>query len=493
MNPAILIWIVIFGLRAMNSGKTPPEGKAPAGQAVEGATVALFFFHLGLVGILLAFVSAGWPQLALYAWLVLAFPSWAVWRVCQPLRWRRLGLALLLLVYGRSQTRAGRRRLFEWSLGGGPETDSPEADLPATMRSRRSPRESRLVPADGWTTCAEVLKAEATGAIEDAERLVSGLLELPARTRMPRTVARIGFGLLAEAALRRGDMESVMRRASLGSGRDCRFYRLLARAQIAGDAPEPLLWIAWALSPRRIRNFRLLRQARSSAAAMAPPTALNSGSPWAAHLQLLERAARGDRYDRHAVLGLAAVWEGHLDAGAEAHLRARALELGVIDAEAACRAVQEQVFADLEALAGQAEGPWPVGEWGGLGGQLLARAEDRLYGELEPWVEPYRQGHKTEVAYPLVEWDRWVSFQAALRRLEEAFGEEAVATAWHGGLRLAAWNWPCRLLALHQERAAWACHAMFEWTAAMAERFGDEEAARVNHENAAVAARQIAT
>jgi len=27
----------------------------------------------------------------------------------------------------------------------------------------------------------------------------------------------------------------------------------------------------------------------------------------------------------------------------------------------------------------------------------------------------------------------------------------------------------------------------------MAERFGDEEAARVNHENAAVAARQIAT
>jgi hypothetical protein len=492
MNPAILFWIAIFAWRAMSGRKEPAGQTTPSPQDVDGRSIGVVVLQLVMVGGLLGFLSAGWVQLVLYTWFVFAFPSWAAWQVCRPLGLRRTGLAMLLLVHGRAQTRSGRRRLFDSSLGVEAEPESPDVELPVTMRHRRSPRESPLLPADGWTTCAAVLRAENTGSLEEAERLVGGLLELPAQPRLPRAVTRIGFALLAEASLRRDDMAAVLRRASLGSGRGCRFYRLLARAHLTHDTPTRLLWLAWALAPRRTRNLRYVIAAQTPPGTGVDHVTAPPRSPWAAHLRLLERASKGESYDRRLVVRLAGVWGGRLDAAAQAHLRARALELGVIDTDAACRAVEEQVFADLEALSGPADGPWPsAADAGTLGGRLRSNAEDRLYAELEPWVEQYREDRKAEIAYPLVEWDRWVSFQAALRRLEEAFGEDAVATAWHGGLRLAAWNWPCRLLALHQDRAAWACYTMFEWTAAMAERFGDEEAARVNRENAAVAARQI--
>ena len=58
MSPAILIWVVIFALRALSSAKTPTPGtalSARSAQAVEGATLGLFVVHLALIGTLLVF------------------------------------------------------------------------------------------------------------------------------------------------------------------------------------------------------------------------------------------------------------------------------------------------------------------------------------------------------------------------------------------------------------------------------------------------------
>jgi hypothetical protein len=474
VSPALIFWALVFAarlIRGRSGGGAPPRG---LGETFDGLSV-LAAFAQG-IGVLLALNVLGTSTAAVLAssWLVLVFPRWAAWRVCQPLGLRRTGLFLLVWVAAGPVARAGRRRLLEWSLGAG----LPVPGTPA-------------VPADGWTACAAALRAEALGDAAGADALVRGLADLPREARLPGTVMRVGAELLAEAALRRGDMEAVLLRASLGRGRGCRFLRLLARAHLAADVGARWLWVAWALAPRRRLHKALVARAPLRPAPAAAAETRGGLSAWRLHLRLMDRAARGERIDRALVLRLAAVWDAPLGAAGLARLRARALELGVIDPESACRAVNAAVLADLEALAAVAEGAWPLEavHGDGLPGILVAGAENRLYADLDPWVEPYRNGEKTEVRDPLEEWRRWLAFKGALDRLQDALGEEAVATSWHAGVRLAAWNWPCRLLDLYQEKAAWACRVMFEWTVALAERVGDEEAVTVNRENAAVAAR----
>ena len=485
-------WILVFIVRALS-----PQKEAPAKRRVEFIDgIGVVRIVAGLVGVFLlnAMIGPGWPQFLFCLWLVVLMPHWAVWRICQPLALRRTGLVLLAFVWGGSEAREGRRRLFEWSLGGGGGGEEGLEDgAPLTIRGLAY-REARLVPADGWTTCAAALKADALEDVAHADRLVGGLTALPPGARVPRTVARLGYESLALAALRRDDWPSVLRRASLGRGRGCRFLRLLARTRLVGDVPPAWLWLAWLMAPHRWRTFGLMRDAldpglEPSPAASRPP----ASSPWALHLRLLDRAARGETIERAQVLQLAESWDGPLGRKNLARLRARALELGVLDPEAACHAVHAAVLADLEVLAAVGEGAWPQerARPNGLSGLLVAGAENRLYADLEPWVAPYRNGGKADIKYPLAEWERWIAFRAALDRLQEALGEEAVVTSWYGGLRLAAWNWPCRLLDAHQERAAWACQVMFEWTAALAERIGDEEAAGTNHKNAGIAAGMV--
>ena len=487
------LWIAIFLLRALgnrNNQQQPASG-GNWQENVDGVVVLVLIVKGIVLSMLYALLGPGWLAFFFSAWLVALAPHWTAWRVCQPLGLRGAGVFFVTFVARGPLVREGRRRLFEWSLRGGPARDALAEELPATLR-RSTRAESELLPADGWTTCAAALRAESAGDVAHADRLARGLTELPTRPRLPRVVARVGFELLAFAALRRGDMPAVLQRASLGRGRGCRFLRLLARARVVGDVPAPWLWIAWALAPRRRHTLAAVRDAlRSSAPGREWAEAREARSPWGFHLRTLERAAGGERIERARVMRLARLWDGPLGAEGQARLRARALELGVLDPETAARMVYTDVLEDLDALAAVAVGAWPQDdvEPEGLSGLMLAEAENRLYGSLEPWVEPYRDGVATKVHYPLAEWDRWLAFRAAIDRLEEALGEEALATSWYGGLRLAAWNWPCRVLNLHQQKAAWICHVMFEWTASLAERIGDEEAASVNRENAAAAAR----
>jgi hypothetical protein len=467
-----LIALAVFAVRAANRDRDP-AARQPAAQTVDGVTWLVFIGQVTALLVVLAFVGWGWPQFLIAAWAVAVGPQWAAWRICQPLGLRRLGVLLVASAPRGPVARAGRRRLFEWSLGEGKEADTA------------------LVTADAWTTCAAALRAEARGDTRLADRLARGLAHLPASPRTPPLVARVGFELLAFAAFRRDDWPAVLQRASLGRGRGCRFLRLLARTHLCRDVPPAWLWLAWLAAPRPRRMRAAVKTALAPTVDRgAPVAAAPALSPWSFHVRTLDRAAAGERIERRTLLHLARVWDGPLGAGGLARLRARALELGVVDPETAVQAVRTELLADLEALASVAVGPWPPGGSalsGSVSGALLGEAEERLHADLEPWIEPYRHKQEVEIRYPLAEWERWLTFQEDIGRVEEALGEDALATCWHAGVRLAAWNWPCRILDLHQERAAWICHAMFERTVELAERVGDEEAARVNRSNAATA------
>jgi hypothetical protein len=211
-------------------------------------------------------------------------------------------------------------------------------------------------------------------------------------------------------------------------------------------------------------------------------------TPFGLHLSLLERAAAGEPIPRQVVARLAAVWDRALGTDARARLHARALELGVIDAAAAATGAIESVGRDLRRLAAVAHGRWPATIDSGLAAQLRRETDEDLYRDLEPYLAPYRHNGPTiEIGYPLDEWERWLAFRSLLDRLVEANGREVIATAWYQGVRGAAWNWPCKLLEIHQARAAWACVVMFQWAADLGEAAQDEEAVRVNRSNVDVA------
>ena len=490
------LWLLIFLGRAL-AGRVGGGGKAAA-PAASGSTnidaylIGLTVTQLFAVIFLAAPLGGGGRGALLAALLVLAFPHWAAWRICQPLGLRAAGLGLLYLVWAPPVSREGRRQLFAWSL---PGKELPNGALRPNIRWSTLPKE-KVVPATAWTACGAALRAEVEGEAAQADRLVRGLLDLPARPRLPATVARLGLERLAFAALRRRDWPAVMSRASCGRGRGCRFLRLLARARLRGDVAAPWLWFAWLCAPQRMQTLPFLRETLAAGRSRPRPLpAPADPSPWATHVRLLDAGARGARVERADVLALAARWDAPLDPGACARLTARALELGVADPAAAAGAVRAGVLADLESLAAAAEGSWPeeLGDdsWDGLPGLLYASAEDRLHDELDEWVRAYRNGEPTSMSEPLVEWDRWLAFRSVVERLEEAFGGGAVASAWYGGLRLAAWNWPCRVLEAHQAAGAWIAHVMFGWTVAMAERFDDEEAASVNRRNVAAAASKL--
>jgi hypothetical protein len=482
----IAVWIVRAVVRSRNGGTEPPATRREEVDAPLTALIAIEGYIVVAAGLRL-----GW-LVFLLAPLVFAFgPPWVLWRVCLPRGWRRAGRAVQYLCWTGRYARAGRRRLFEWGLPGA-QREAVHDALPVTFPSRK---DAGIVPADGWTACAVTLRAEAEGAPERAERLLRGVLDLPARVRLPRAVEHVGFEQLALRALARGDWPSVLARAGAGRGRGCRFLRLLARARVVGDVPARWLWLAWLLAPARRRHRAWVKDALAAPPPLPRPAAVvdRGATAWSAHLLLLDAATRGDRIERAAVLDLAGRWDGLLDGPARAGLMARGLELGLASPPAAADAVGGGVRADLEALAAVAEGPWPS-EWpgceDGLAADVFGAAEDRLYQDVEEWVEGYRGGEGADIGFPLVEWDRWLRLRTALERLEEALGEEALATAWHGGLRQAAWNWPCRLLERHGIHGAWACRVMFEWTVALADRFGDEEAAAVNRRNAVAALQQ---
>jgi hypothetical protein len=125
-----------------------------------------------------------------------------------------------------------------------------------------------------------------------------------------------------------------------------------------------------------------------------------------------------------------------------------------------------------------------------LSAELINRGRHRLFQAVAAYSEGFPDAGSISrpLKSPLEEWEDWVRFRAAVHRLERNGGAESLATAWHNGLRLTAWNWPVYLERAKGEDARWACRVMHTWVADLAERLRDEEAAKVTRENARLAA-----
>ncbi len=186
---------------------------------------------------------------------------------------------------------------------------------------------------------------------------------------------------------------------------------------------------------------------------------------------------------------LAERWETAL--GRKGHLRllTRAVELGAPDARSAAAALRPAVEAELEALAETVEGVWPEPARPGLAAKLRRNRLDRLFAALQTEVEPF-QGHDfasfpRKLDTPLAEMERWLQFRLSLSRLL-ASNAGALPTAWYGGLRLAACNWPVYLLRTHGAAAYWACREMSAWCETLAREVDDQEIVKLSHGNSRV-------
>lgn len=407
-------------------------------------------------------------------WGVTVGGHFTAWRICRPLRLRFLGrLFLRLGPHSTAGKMHGRLLVYDAAFGHG--------------------KLSLVAQADPWSTCASALYAEQAGNPREASRWIDGLLAVPLGPSLPGSLRRHGGELLAEAAAARGDWAETARRASFGRGRGARFWRLVARAHLQGDVSPAVLCCAFLLAPQRKSRRRWLEAAlarpRQGPAEPFGPVD-GRGGPWKRHLQRLQEAAQGKQPSLPAVLEVARLWDEALAPAGAAQFQARGLELGNARPAQTFSRLRDEIVADLTTLARGTRGSWPEGPRHGLVAELYLRLHDEGAEAIDAIARTRRADKRGDLGYALDEWRLWLRFRAATEELASRFGESALRNAWYGGAQLAAWNWPCHLLDLHGKKSAWACHVMFRWATEIAERCGDDEAARVNRKNSAVALQQ---
>jgi hypothetical protein len=482
-----LIWAVIAASRALKRRKSAPTSlPTPTPLEVLRFILAaiLPLLTAGLLVLLLVvitptLVASSWGALYVTFWVVtwggmlFAAPRWLAWRVARPLGLPGVARALLWL-----------------SLPGKPPDRRGFAQLVAAEMGRPLPREGKQLDAvTAWSTCAAALQAERLSDPDQADRLLRPLYELPNGARFPWAVRAIAFESLCRTAAARGDWETLKRRAELGRGRAVWLLRRVAAAHTGGTSALAL-WGFWLLAPERRKSLPLVKAIADAPRPLVTEPASEpkprGGSPFQLHFALLSKRAAGGAASSPELRRLVRAWERKLDARDEAQLRARGLELGVRDAAAAARSIRRAVLDELEALSGVAHGRPHRFEGETLAAELSGRSRDRLFAALQPFLQRFR-GEAKELGSPMEEWQQWVRFREAVEAVETALGTEGLTTAWHAGVRNAAWNWPCKVLNGHKPAGAWASLVMFSWVADLAAKVGDAEAERVNRKNVEVA------
>jgi hypothetical protein len=415
------------------------------------------------------------------AWLFVLFPTWIAWRGPARLRVR----PLMLIACWLSPLVRGR------DLRGIDVFIAAAADRPFPLGGR--------VPADAWTVLAAALQAERGGDLARAERLVEGLAYLPPGARFPWLARVHGVEALVRSAVARGDWNAAARYAQIGRGRAIELFDLLASTALGAQVEARVLWLRWALAPRRRQTLPLVRallarQRAPRAVTPAPTVTAETLAEAAAvdprlrHVRLLGAAAGGGPVAMAEVFVLAQAWQRHLDQPALARLHARALELEVRDAAEQARGLREAVLEELAVLATQAQGCLPGPGDGSLAAALADRARARLFEVVESTLVPLAPDRIARTS-PLEAWERWLALRALLDRVEHQAGAVAVTTLWHARVRDAVWNWACALHNQHGARAAWAALGIFTWVADRADGLGDTRTAIINRENARIALR----
>lgn len=486
------VWIAVWLWQRHRARNTP--GTAQNLQPYSGRSLALIFIHTPLWAVLMLAVmivvtaavevtlearrlggGGTAPLLGFASGIVVpplilrGAPRWLAWRVLRPLGLRRAAHVVIWLApFLGPHGLPGLRRLLDVSLRHPPG--------PGAGEDR----------AGGWPLWSRAVQAALQGDLTRVLRLMPALER--SAIPMPRLARVYGGELLARAAAARGDWRLVGRAARAGRGRLARLWRLLARAHAGQPVAPWRLRAAWLLAPERRALRAFVDAAPIHRAARPRVLPVPARAPaWSWHVALLDHVSAGGRLDESNARELLGQWSARTDAAAEAAFRARALELGAADGAARWAELVGQLDDELLALLDAA--PLAVGDiagQGALGARLAARLRDRLHADLDELVAA---AHPDSVALdgPVDEWERWLLICEAVERLERRAGLQAVRSAWHNGLRDVAWNRPCRVFNTFGSNAAQACYAMFSWTAALAHRLGDAEAARVNAENARIA------
>jgi len=348
---------------------------------------------------------------------------------------------------------------------------------------------------DAWAVAARALHAEISGDPEKAARYL-GFFDLFARrAQVPRLVRIFAFEQLALHAARRKDWNAVARRAAFGSGRSMPLLRLLARAHLSGNVNRVLLVFCWIIAPCRVATYPYLRALLLphgvTAAQAAPDSPEESFS--VRHLRLLREAAEGRPIPLTQVVDLAVSWQSILTTESYATYLARGMVVGARDSQGAIDGIPQQLLTELEELASAGTGDLPVEileNWEAwretLAGALILRLRNRLFSDVEDFAEQFFHDEE-EQAPPLLQcWERWLAMHDATERLGSLMGVDDLATAWYGGLQINAWNGACRVFNAYGKKSTWVSYAMFTWLVRVADNVGDEEAARVNRNNAAL-------
>ncbi|HEX3553068.1 MAG TPA: hypothetical protein VIA62_07560 [Thermoanaerobaculia bacterium] len=483
-----LVWVLVWAFRALSGKKAVGTVSSPGFRltASLGHVVLFIFVYLPLALTVTIFVSDTTRSepltwLAFIAMMLVLGPGprWLAWRLLGPFGLAGLGrVCLWLAPFGLLETFRGNLAFFASAYGGKPG------------------RESRT--ASWWLLFAAALDGEAQGSPRQTEQLLE-MLDPATAGRLPWRLGSQGIELLAWPAIERGAWEEAGRRLAPGHGRGVRLLRRLAAIHGGQASPSAVLWLLWLRAPERRRTLPLVRSALKPAEPAPRPVerlgprriqATGEDDPFRRHLELLAAAAAGQPVRPARVQALADRWEAELGADAQLRLMVRGAELGVTDVQTVVAALPPSIASELEALAEAAEGPWPAPRRPeSLAAQVRRRRLDRLFAAVQTEVEPFL-GHDLKdfprkLDAPLVEVERWLRFRRSLRRLLESEAE-ALPTAWHNGLRLAACNWPVYLLRTYGPDAHWACREMSRWCEGLARQVGDAEIAKLSHGNARI-------
>jgi hypothetical protein len=486
----LVIYLFVFLLnRGLGSGSGGRRGwQQPVTQAnvVSALWLRLLAFFLFFI---LTLLMLGWfegtlsPSLFLPLFLlgfspglILAFaPAWLLWDASVRFRRRWISRGLLYLAHNEKERKSAQH--FVDAYCGRALSNSP----------------GNPVAVNPWTLAAAALIAEREQDLPRAEQLFKGLAALPASAPLSPTFLSVGIELLCWPAVERGDWKAVTSRTSKGQGRGVRLLRALARAHLEPSRDRWRLILSWALAPQRTRTHCYLKEALAPRAATASERPLPKGRslgepPFVLHTRLLADAAAGREVRMSTVGRLARSWQSEFSRVNEARFRARGLEVGARNTLHVFERLRSTVLQELEAIASTSEGPISRLAGGGLAEELARRLLNRHYQAIGRYTAafPNTGGVTREFRSPLEEWEDWLRFRQLVERLEALAGAEALQTAWHDGVQFAAWNWPFELEKAHGSRATWMCHVMYVWVADMAEKVGDEEAARVNRNNAKI-------
>lgn len=449
-------------------------------------------------------ISSGWLRdvvsflvyIVIPVTLLRCVPPWLAWRVL-----RHLGYALpprIIFWFTPGERKAdliGFACLVEASLGHDPAATKPP---PSTLRKRLrvffmlSEQESQE-HLDAWAIAAHALYAEISGDLQKAGRYIRSFYLLARRSQAPRLVRIFAFEQFALHAARRGAWSEVADCAAFGTGRSMPLFRSLARGHLTGSCNRALLVLYWIIAPCRLATFPYLRSLLAPQRSPDAQTSTSSdGTFQVAHLRLLHDAAEGRPIELAQVLSLAAAWQTTFTRESYAAILARGMDVGARDSHGVADAIPEEILAELEELVAVSVGGLPEElftnweEWREtLVGTLVTRLRSRLFQNLEESAAQFFDDD-AEQAPPLLQcWDAWLAMHDATERLGYLMGTEDVATAWYGGLQVTAWNGACRVSNTYGSKSNWISYLMFSWVVRIADIVEDEEAARINRNNAA--------